>query len=462
MDVFISHSTPDDRLADKIGESLDKAKLSTWIDHQDRKPSAFWEPEIDVALNTAKCGLLIASSDSLRSPYCRAEWTRLISRGKQLFVLLTDVTLKDQLPAVLATINYVILDDAQAAINDLVLEIEDFISNKMTIPSTKMIDPILLPVQTDEFSDLVSGSSIEDEESEITADNPLLIGLLVDISRSMLDRLNNQQRGSTFSTKKLNDAVTLLVEKAVAFCKTPEADDVLPRFALFAFGYGFGRLRQQLAKTASRLGLLSTRKNVDSIPTSLVRDLFADTALNHNLPPTPSARELNKWWSFYQKGIEAQIIDSGGGASVLADGLDECKKRFEFEILRFRHPNLMLLILSDGEIHEEKDDKIISDRVRDLELMGVRIACFYIGLANITQPKKLYETALTTWSPEAKRLFHCASKISTKDKLSRGLLEIAQENHWQITQDARLFFEANNSEFLNEAIDGLLRQMKVK
>ena len=140
-----------------------------------------------------------------------------------------------------------------------------------------------------------SASKKADEISEIT---PLLVGVLVDVSRSMIELLAGMPKQSGISSTRLNNAVNIIVEKAIGFCKTPEADDVLPRLALFVYGFGFVSIRRQFVSLLKRVGIGIRSLEPQLIPASPVRDVFAEIAAKESLPFTPTVSELNRNWEY--------------------------------------------------------------------------------------------------------------------------------------------------------------------
>jgi hypothetical protein len=63
--------------------------------------------------------------------------------------------------------------------------------------------------------------------------SPFLIGVLIDLSEPKLKALYKLSNEDAELAERLNEALNMLVEKSLAYCKTPESKDVLPRFSLF-------------------------------------------------------------------------------------------------------------------------------------------------------------------------------------------------------------------------------------
>ncbi|MCB0034867.1 MAG: hypothetical protein KDE51_12630, partial [Anaerolineales bacterium] len=103
---------------------------------------------------------------------------------------------------------------------------------------------------------------------EISETSPLLVGVLFDVSRSMINLISNTSKQSGISRSQLTDAVNIIVEKAIGFCRSPEADEVLPRLALFVYGFGFASLRKMIFGLLKRIGVGSRNLEPQLIPSS--------------------------------------------------------------------------------------------------------------------------------------------------------------------------------------------------
>lgn len=82
--VFISHSTKDDKFIDKLVADLNANNISTFVDHINIPFGSNWAQEIGNAL--ADCQQLIAvlSPDSIESVMCQKEWIHFLDKGKEL------------------------------------------------------------------------------------------------------------------------------------------------------------------------------------------------------------------------------------------------------------------------------------------------------------------------------------------------------------------------------------------
>lgn len=293
----------------------------------------------------------------------------------------------------------------------------------------------------------------------ITPDRPLLIGIVVDLSRSMRDLLARMPRYSGISRKRLNEAINTLVEKAMAFCKTPEADEILPRFALFIYGYGFGRFRHTVVDVARRIGIRSERLMPDLIPSEPVRDLLAEGTMKENLPSTPNASDISEHWDHYKQSVEGQFADAWLGPSILYDSLCAARDRFREELRRPYYGHPLLIVISNGELENAQDDDL-DKVVNEIQRLGIQIVCCYFSTKNLTEAKRLHAVVGDTWPLGLRRLFRCSSTVSESNEMTRSIAEIAREHGWKIPTNAKLLIQVNHRDMLEELTDILVSPLR--
>jgi hypothetical protein len=177
------------------------------------------------------------------------------------------------------------------------------------------------------------------------------------------------------------------------------------------------------------------------------------------VPLTPNAAELYEALNIYARSLEAQIIDAGGGASILEAGLASVEERFKDELSRFDTNNVLLLIISDGQLDNSTDEQLL-DTAQRIRSQGVHIVSCYISQEITTAHRTLYANPPESWSIEAMRLFECASVITQDNVLVRSLLEMGLNAGWHIPDGARLFVQINNNQMLQEVIDLLISPLK--
>lgn len=202
--------------------------------------------------------------------------------------------------------------------------------------------------------------------NEITEQSPLLVGSLIDLSKSMLfETINKLEKPINFE-----EFVRYLIFRTSSFCQDSDGREVLDKFQLFIFGYGLGKLRKKIFETISRFGLGSDKNNPNLISDEPIRDLFAETALKNSVPYTPTLSILNDYWSVYQKSLKKQFLDIGNGQSDLYEGLVQVKNRFDNELRKqsFKYP--LLIIISNGKYQNcETTDLIrITNEIKKLNI----------------------------------------------------------------------------------------------
>lgn len=291
---------------------------------------------------------------------------------------------------------------------------------------------------------------------DILSETPsLLIGILIDVSRSVLDTIEMSSSKSNTSRAKVDRSINIIIEKFTLFGATPESKDVLSRFRLFLYGYGFGNLRNSANKILNTLGIRSTKNSQESISSQLIRDLFAEISTREEIPSTPLGSELNKFRDLYQKSIEAQLLDVGLGSSILLQGIETVHERFKQESKSNQYENLLLIIISDGNIKEE-DTIEVRQKVEALQKQGVQIVSGYVGKTNLVRSRVFYSQPKPNWTPDAIRLFDFASPSTTSNPVIVRILDLAREHNWQVPDQAKAFVQVNQTRLIEELIDFIL------
>ncbi len=105
--LFISHSSRDNEVTEQVFNELANSGIHAWLDFKNLSPGVDWRSGIDSALNNCHSGLLILSQNSIASPECRAEWTRILALNKMLYIALVDDTPMTAIPARLSILQIV-------------------------------------------------------------------------------------------------------------------------------------------------------------------------------------------------------------------------------------------------------------------------------------------------------------------------------------------------------------------
>jgi len=285
----------------------------------------------------------------------------------------------------------------------------------------------------------------------------MLMGLVIDLSRSMINTLRSTEN---LRAQDLQAALPLLVEKATAFCETLEAPEILPKFALFAFGYGFGDLRKGVNDIVGRLlNSKEQEKSSKAIPVGQVRDLFAEVSVEYDLPLTPNILILNRFWDNYKTSLKSLFLDVGLGHSKFHESLRRVYDRLYKELETSSYTNPIVIFISDGQI----DDASYEDAERatkQIQNLGVSIIHCYVGPCDITAPKVFYATPEALWPEQALRLFYLSSSIDTVNPFLINVAREAQGRGWLVPENARLFVQINHNEMIEELMDILLGALK--
>jgi hypothetical protein len=86
---------------------------------------------------------------------------------------------------------------------------------------------------------------------------PFLIGVVLDLSKNAFDSIYQLSQKDDDFFQRLIKALNTLVNKAISYCEHPHSKDILPKFSLFFYGFGFGNALKGLDSIARRLGIMS-------------------------------------------------------------------------------------------------------------------------------------------------------------------------------------------------------------
>ena len=281
------------------------------------------------------------------------------------------------------------------------------------------------------------------------ADNvtPFLIGVILDLSKSAFDSIYDLSKKDEDFFERLIKALNTLVNKSISYCEHPHSKDILPKFSLFFYGFGFGNALKGLDTFARRLGLTSDVQ-VSSEP---VRDLLKLTAETDNLPFTPNASELNKYWKTYRTGILAQYVDMEFKDAPLINSLKIARERFANEQAGKKYQPL-LLVITCGKF----TDGTYSDLIKISKAIkqdGITLVIGYVGKNDILPIRTLFTNENQKWNDETKKLFQCSSELDVNGKIGKAISEMAIEKSWIVPAKAKLFLQINHQEMLEELID---------
>lgn len=304
---------------------------------------------------------------------------------------------------------------------------------------------ISLSIQDNSFKQQITAR----KPSTKTVNNvtPFLIGIILDLSKAAFDSIYQLSSRDEDFFQRLIRALNTLVNKSISYCEHPHSKDVLPKFSLFFYGFGFGNALKGLDSFARRLGIHSEVE----IPTEPVRDLLKVTADSEELPCTPNASELNKYWKTYRTGILAQYVDMEFNDAYLVQSLKIARERFATEQKNKQYQPLLLVITS-GQFTDGNHSDLIK-AASAIKRDGITLVIGFIGKNDIMPTRVLFAKESSKWNEDIKTLFKCSSILDKNGDIGKAFSEMATEKSWIIPDTAKLFLQINQQEMLDELID---------
>jgi hypothetical protein len=303
-----------------------------------------------------------------------------------------------------------------------------------------------LSIQDNAFKQQVaSGKPAARRTDNVT---PFLIGVVLDLSKTAFDSIYQLSQKDDDFFQRLIKALNTLVNKSISYCEHPHSKDILPKFSLFFYGFGFGNALKGLDSIASRLLGIAPDEEISTEP---VRDLLKLAADAEELPYTPNAAELNKYWKTYRTGILAQYIDMEFNDSPLVQSLNKARERFADEQKGKKYQPL-LLVVTNGKFTDGNYSDLI-EVANAIKSDGITLVIGFIGKNDIMPNRTLFGKERPKWNDEAKTLFQCSSELDKSGKIGKAVSEMAAEKLWEVPTKAKLFLQVNQQEMLEELID---------
>ncbi len=316
---------------------------------------------------------------------------------------------------------------------------------------------VTAPVSSRVVDSLTPAISVSQSVPHLLHTTPLLIGIVVDVSRTMTLTLRDIPKRAGLSHRAIQDAITDIRNEIVALCRSEQSQEVLPHVSLFLYGIGLSKAKHVVFDRFLRDAGLYSGAPVDAKP---VRDLFQDAADRADLPITPTASDLDQYWEEYRRGMEAHMGDILlGGPSALYQGLSVARDRLCSELQTGSFKHALLLVLSDGQLKDGSDTDLLTVS-QEIRRLGVDIFSGYIGKRSITRPYTLYGQPGADWPDEAKRLFACSSPLSHENALISTMHRVMQERNWKIQEEARLFVHITQQKMLRDVVDLLKKSIQ--
>lgn len=271
----------------------------------------------------------------------------------------------------------------------------------------------------------------EQQDFRPTPEHPLLIGLMIDVSGSMMSSIQNRSGRSLNRLQSFQNSLDDLIFKAKDLSQEETREKIAPLLKLFAYGFGFGNpLSFLFGGTGAK-----------------VRDLL-DIAGEPS--STITIDRLANNWVRYRSHVE-NLATQMFGDTPMGDAFNVVQKRFELEMKNKYSGQPVLFVLSDGDPTDSSADKIIQ-KAAQIKSNGIIIVSCYVTDKDITEPRKLYGVLPNGWPSGAKLMFQCASKLSEGSPFYSYL----KEYNWMIEQEGRFFAQINQSEILTEFMNALI------
>jgi hypothetical protein len=293
-----------------------------------------------------------------------------------------------------------------------------------------------------------------------TSARPLLVGILVDVSGSMLssslkpapsappgsgleEKGTAAKNGGANPTSEsriqsVSRALDELVAQGAELSRSGPGATAASLLKVFALGFGFGGI---LSNVLSAI-FGGSRSTADE-----VRDLLA---IPGQAESTVGIDLLSQNWVTYRSNIERMLPDMLG-ATPMATAFRMARDRFSKEFATGQYASSpVLLVISDGEPTAEDWTEDPSATVRqfaeELKASGVTIISCLLTDDDVVAPRTLHGEARTEWPPGARLLFECASPLASGSPLF-GFL---REYRWTAAPNARLFAQINHTDVLSE------------
>jgi hypothetical protein len=193
----------------------------------------------------------------------------------------------------------------------------------------------------------------------ITAERPLMLGLLIDVSgsmRSLILGATGQPEGQRIES--VRESMNKMIKRAVELCTTGVGAEVSPKVKIFAYGFGFGN------PLSPFLGWKGAS----------VEDLLAIPGEEESLL---SIDQLAREWPRYQQHIKS-LGRHMFGATPMLEAFQVAQHRIAQESDRRQWSQQpILFVLSDGEPTRGADQ--ICAIAQELKDSGVLIMGLHVG-----------------------------------------------------------------------------------
>lgn len=260
-----------------------------------------------------------------------------------------------------------------------------------------------------------------------TKDQPLLVGLLIDVSGSMASSIQNRTGGSLNRLESFERSLGEVAAKA----KGTGAAEQKGLIRVFAYGFGFGNLLSSFIGGMNNLPVQDILRRQSEPEAAIDLDYLADN------------------WDDYRKHVRDQA-SSMFGSTPMRQGFKEVIARFDRERGRAKYlKKCVLFVLSDGEPTDVNDPSEIVALADELKAKDIELISCYVTDEDITEPRHLYGEAASAWPSGAKLMFKIASALPRPSPFEAYMIE----RKWALEDGGRLFTQINQSEILSEFLN---------
>jgi len=260
----------------------------------------------------------------------------------------------------------------------------------------------------------------------------MLLGLLVDVSGSMVASIGTNDREQQSRLESFESAFDEMVSKAAEMSRQGVGARISPLVRLFCYGFGFGGPFAAFFEASLED----------------VRDLLD---IPGEESPTVSIDYLAAHSEKYKQHIKSLVPEMFGATPMLsAFAKTRDRIRRELEFLAVSGPPI-LFVASDGDPTDGSFDDV-AHAATALKTDGVQIVSCLLTDEDLTSPRHLYAEPDPSWPSGANLMFECASTL-TSDSPFAGYL---RENRWSFDPGARMFTQINQSEILSEFLNSVL------
>lgn len=266
------------------------------------------------------------------------------------------------------------------------------------------------------------------EITQPTPEAPLLVGLLIDVSGSMMSSIANPGGPSQNRLQAFQDALEQLASK---FQASADNEGINGLIGLFAYGFGFGNALSVIFGGGG----------------PAVQDLLSGMRGANN---PVELDHLARNWQVFRSHVEGQATKMFG-STPMVEGFRVVHDRFQSEESRRRYSGKLLFVLSDGDPTDGHSSDVlkIAEQCKS-DNIGI-ISCFVTD-GDITEKRTLYSSPGANWPEAASLMLGCSSVLPQNSSMESYL----NEHKWSFSGDSKLFCQINQSDVLKEFIGLIL------